>query len=130
MSNYVFTRTITPSSWNINIFKEGDEYKLSYTEIVERPKYMSFEEFRSSFHTTVNIIKKVFKSYSIDADVDGYIVADKGEIVVNVRGRLSDIASIIVMGFLSFSNVGQITIKELLVLSSFISKDLVKEAIR
>jgi len=114
-------RVIEPVEWNIKIKKLGDsKYELYYEEHIVKPDYVSFEDFEKSIGYTEKMLEKFehLKHTLVKiTDNSGKMTAVKFCTVL--EGKLEDIANAILFEFLSFSSVGNVRIRDIIVSSVY-----------
>ena len=115
---------IMPSEWQIQIKKHDGFYMLDYTEIVERPADMDREEFLKCVENTIEYCKKLFQTANVKSEIETSSYDDKITIRLKLESSLEIILSALVSEFIGFAKIGDITLRELLVLTSIAFRTL------
>jgi hypothetical protein len=97
---------------------------LDYTEIVERPADMDREEFSKCVENTIEYGKKLFQTANVKSEMKTSPHNDKITIKLKLESPLETILSALVSEFIGFARIGDITLRELLVLTSIAFRTL------
>jgi hypothetical protein len=104
-----------PVKWNITVERQPNgQYKLTYIETVEKPEYVSEEEFKRMVEGSVEIARETMKKMNINAEANLKFQDGKGIAEIQMIGELELAANIIVSEFLPFMKLGRMTLKDLL----------------
>jgi hypothetical protein len=107
-----------PLTWNVTVERQPNgEYKLTYVEVVEKPEWMSIEDFEGGAKGTVEIVRDIMKRIDMDGEVNAKLQDGKCIIELHATGTLEHVAGLIAAEFLPFSRVGNLKLRDLLVYS-------------
>jgi hypothetical protein len=107
-----------PLKWNIIVERQpNEEYKFTYIEVVEKPEWMSEEDFKRAAEGSIEIVRDTMKRININGEVNVKLQNGKCIIELHETGTLEHAASFITSEFMPFSRLGNLTLKELFLYS-------------
>ena len=111
----VLLRLVSPVEWQVRVAKvDGERYKLTYTEVFTKPHKMSKEEFMRAMEASVKFMKTALPEASFKY---GFETEDRVFVTMEIEAPLSAIAGLIASEFLSFSKLGEMTLRELFIMA-------------
>jgi len=128
VSRGILIRLFEPVEWHTHIKKVDEgKHELTYTEVFERPESLDTETFLKVADDCVSLIRKGIP----EADVK-YSFDEKGRLLVTMKvtTSLSAIAGLLASEFLSFTKLGDVTMKELFVLAGIGGMEVVSRLTR
>jgi hypothetical protein len=111
-----FIGILVPSEWRIRVVRKPDGlYSLDYVEVFERPPDMDGESFLKIVESTVEFAKQQFKV--VDVEVEANVSHDDQlttcTVAIRMEGSLNSISSALAGEFFSFTDTGDLTVREL-----------------
>jgi hypothetical protein len=111
-----FISILVPSEWRIRVVRKPDGlYSLDYVEVFERPPDMDGESFLKIVENTVEFVKQQFKVAGVkgEANVSHDDQLTTCTATLQVEGSLNTISSALAGEFFSFTDTGDLTVREL-----------------
>jgi hypothetical protein len=90
---------------------------LTYIEIVEKPEWMSIEDFKRAAEGSIEIVRDTMKRININGEVNAKFQDGKCIIELHETGKLEHAASFIAAEFMPFSRLGSLKLRDLLLYS-------------
>jgi len=111
----VLLKLISPVEWRVRVAKvDGERYKLTYTEVFIKPQKISKEEFMQAAEASVKLMKTGLPEASFKYRFE---TEDRMSVTMEVEASLPAIAGLVASEFLAFSKLGEMTLRELLVMA-------------
>ena len=115
--NLFGVRMLIPIKWEIKITRRKDGLcEYDYTEVIKKPDNVSYEEFRKGAERSVAIFNVGLKGKVLKYDVSLEIRDDIAIVKLRVVDTFDKIASMVVSEFLASSKLGDLRLREMLML--------------
>jgi hypothetical protein len=111
-----FIGILTPSEWRIRIVRKPDGlYSLDYVEVFEKPPGADGESFLKIVEATVEFAKRQLKAagVEVEANVSHDDQLTTCTVTLQMEGSLGRVSSALAGEFFSFTDVGDLTVREL-----------------
>jgi len=100
---------IVPSEWKIEIARHGDAYRMVYEELLERPRNIDPDTFEKAIANTLSLLSMLNAKVEIL-----YKDPDRARFRIELVAPLEKIASLIIGEFISMSDIGDTTLRDIL----------------
>jgi hypothetical protein len=113
----LLVKVIVPVEWRIRVWRDGEDYALEYEERVERPADMTEEEFAAAVELATGGLVNALRSVVPGVEVRKTVGGSSAEVSIRARAPLRVVAGAIASEFLALSDLGKMTLMELLALA-------------